>query len=385
MKQNDGIAPTAGDYVTRTDDANRPIPHICFKVPTGGGKTLLAASALERLQRQRGLTLWIVPTRAIYAQTKRALWDKEHAYRKMLERASAGKVKMLEKDDPFNRDDIANYLCVMLLMLPAANRQKGKEFLRMFKDTGKYPSFFPDSDDTSGDARMRNEYPDLECHEKTGLVKQSLFNVFKMLRPVVILDEAHKAYGASTRKANEEFARSINRLDPQMIIELSATPNCGISNLIVDIDGTALKKEEMIKLPVQVKSNFRKNAETTSWRDDWQYTLQQAVDELQRLNEAAEALENTTNRYIRPIAVVRVERTGKDQRDGERIHATDVRDYLTHLGIPKEAIRVKSAEYDELGEVKTCYLIPLTGPLDHHKIRTHGRLGLPVCLPVGNA
>ena len=348
LKQSDDVAPTAGDYVTRTDDAKRPIPHVCFKVPTGGGKTLLAASALERLHRQRGLTLWIVPTRAIYTQTKTALWDKEHPYRKMLERASAGKVKMLEKDDPFNRDDIANHLCVMLLMLPAANRQKGKEFLRMFKDTGKYPSFFPDSDDTSGDDRMRNEYCDLERHEKTGLVKQSLFNVFKTLRPVVILDEAHKAYGASKREANEEFARSINRLAPRMVIELSATPNRGISNLLVDIDGTALKQEEMIKLPVQVKSNFRKNAETTSWRDDWQYTLQQAVDELERLNNEAEALENTTNRYIRPIAVVRVERTGADQQDGERIHAEDARAYLTRLGIPPEAIRVKSAENDEL-------------------------------------
>ncbi len=348
LKQSNGVAPTAGDYVPRTDEAKRPIPHVCFKVPTGGGKTLLAASALERLHRQRGLTLWIVPTKAIYAQTKKALWDKEHPYRKMLERASAGSVKMLEKDDPFNRDDTANYLCVMLLMLPAANRQKGKEFLRMFKDTGKYPSFFPDSDDAFGDARMRNEYPDLECHKNTGFVMQSLFNVFKMLRPVVILDEAHKAYGASKRETNEEFARSINRLDPRMVIELSATPNRGISNLLVDIDGTALKKEEMIKLPVQVKSNFRKNAETTSWRDDWQYTLQQAVDELERLNNEAEALENTTDRYIRPIAVARVERTGKDQQDGERIHAEDVRKYLTHLGVPPEAIRVKSAENDEL-------------------------------------
>ena len=348
LKQNGDVAPTAGDYVPRTDDAKRPIPHVCFKVPTGGGKTLLAASALERLHRQRGLTLWIVPTKAIYAQTKAALWNKEHPYRKMLERASAGQVKVLEKDDAFNRDDIANYLCVMLLMLPAANRQKGKEFLRMFKDTGKYPSFFPDSDDIFGDARMRNEYPDLECHKNTGLVMQSLFNVFKTLRPVVILDEAHKAYGARKREANEEFARSINRLDPQMIIELSATPNRGISNLLVDIDGTALKKEEMIKLPVQVKSNFRKNAKNVSWRDDWQYTLQQAVDELERLNSEAEALESSTDRYIRPIAVVRVERTGKDQQDSEHIHAEDVRTYLTRLGVPPEAIRVKSAENDEL-------------------------------------
>ena len=348
LKQIGGVAPTAGDYITRTDGANRPIPHVCFKVPTGGGKTLLAASALERLHRQCGLTLWIVPTRAIYTQTKAALWDKEHPYRKMLERASAGRVKMLEKDDPFNRDDIANYLCVMLLMLPAANRQKGKEFLRMFKDTGKYPSFYPDSDDLLGDTRMQNEYPDLECHKKTGLVMQSLFNVFKMLRPVVVLDEAHKAYGASKRESNEEFARAINRLNPRTVIELSATPNHGISNLLVDIDGTDLKKEEMIKLPVQVKSAFRKNAGSTTWRDDWQYTLQQSVDELNRLENEANVLENTTDRYIRPIAVVRVERTGKDQRDGERIHADDARDYLERLGVPREAIRVKSAENDEL-------------------------------------
>ena len=348
LKQIGGVAPTAGDYITRTDDANRPIPHICFKVPTGGGKTLLAASALERLHRQRGLTLWIVPTKAIYAQTKAALWDKQHPYRKMLERASAGQVKMLEKDNAFNRDDIANYLCVMLLMLPSANRQKGKEFLRMFKDTGKYPSFFPDSDDIFGHTRMQNEYPDLECHKKTKLVMQSLFNVFKMLHPVVVLDEAHKAYGASKTESNQEFARSINRLNPRTVIELSATPNHGISNLLVDIDGTDLKKEEMIKLPVQVKSAFRKNAGSTTWRDDWQYTLQQAVDELNRLDNEAKALENTTDRYIRPIAVVRVERTGSDQRGQEQIHAEDARDYLKRLGVPREAIRVKSAENDEL-------------------------------------
>ena len=55
----------AEEYVNRTDDANRPIPHLCFKVPTGGGKTFLATAALERLHRQTGLTLWIVPSKAI--------------------------------------------------------------------------------------------------------------------------------------------------------------------------------------------------------------------------------------------------------------------------------------------------------------------------------
>ena len=142
-----GVGETAGAYVSRSDDAGRPIPHICFKVPTGGGKTLLAAAALGRLRQQSGLILWIMPTRAIYQQTEKALKDREHPYRQMLELGCSGRVKLLEKDDPFTAADIANYLCIMLLMLPAANRQRGREFLRMFRDSGRYPTLFPDSDD----------------------------------------------------------------------------------------------------------------------------------------------------------------------------------------------------------------------------------------------
>ena len=341
LKKSGEVVATAGEYVNRTDGADRPIPHICFKVPTGGGKTLLAAAALERLHRQTGLTLWIVPSKAIYEQTKASLWNREHPYRQMLERASAGRVKMLEKDDTFNSDDVANYLCVMLLMLPATNRQKGKEFLRMFKNSGRYPSLFPDGDDLLSDGRMMETYPDLECNVEGGTIKHSLFNVFKILRPVVVLDEAHKAYGAKKKEANEEFARSINRLNPQLVIELSATPNRGISNLLVDIEGPDLKKEEMIKLPVQVTSF--PNAE-------WRSTLGQAAEELDRLEVEARSLEHSTGRYIRPIAVVRVERTGNDQRDSEHIHAEDVREYLTqNLHVPSNAVRVKSATNDELG------------------------------------
>ena len=188
---------------------------------------------------------------------------------------------------------------------------------------------------------MMETYPDLECNFEGGTIKHSLFNVFKILRPVVVLDEAHKAYGSRSREANEEFAQSISRLNPQLVIELSATPNRGISNLLVDIEGPDLKKEEMIKLPVQVTSF--PNAE-------WTLTLGQAVEELEKLDAEARNLEHSTGRYIRPIAVVRVERTGKDQRDSEHIHAEDVREYLTqNLNLPSDTIRVKSAENDELG------------------------------------
>ncbi len=341
LRNAGGVAQTAGAYVDRTDDAGRPIPHACFKVPTGGGKTLLAATALQKLHRQTGLTLWITPTRAIYEQTKAALKNREHPYRQMLDWYSGERVKLLEKETPFTRSDVDNYMCIMLLMLPAANRQRGREFLRMFRDSGRYPTLFPDSDNALGDAELLQDHPDLELTSPDGPVKHSLFNVFKMLRPVVVLDEAHKAYGAASADANREFVRSVNRLDPRMVIELSATPNRGISNLLVDITGQELKNEEMIKLPVQV---------TSYPTAEWQVTLSEARDELERLSTEAESLQHSEGRYIRPIAVVRVERTGRDQRDNDHVHAEDVREYLTqNLGVPAEAVAVKSSERDDLG------------------------------------
>lgn len=335
-----GVAESAGAYVNRTAGAGYSIPHVCFKVPTGGGKTLLAAAALERLNRPTGLVLWIVPTKAIYQQTKDALWNRGHPYRQMLMRASGGRVNPLEKKDTFTAADIENYLCVMLLMLPAANRERNKEFLRVNRDSGNYHSLFPDRDDFLGDARLLSEFPDLDQTSTDGTVKHSLSNVFKMLRPIIVLDEAHKAYGRQ-KEANEEFVRSVNRLNPSLVIELSATPNRSVSNLLVDISGVDLKNEEMIKLPVRV----------TSFREaDWQYTLGQAHDELERLETEARSLEQSTGRYIRPVAVVRAEYTGKDQQKVGRVHAEDVRKYLVqNLGVPAESVRVKSAEKDELG------------------------------------
>ena len=162
--------------------------------------------------------------------------------------------------------------------------------------------------------------------------------MFKILRPVIILDEAHKAYGRP--EVAKDFAAAINRLNPRLVLEFSATPNKNISNLLVDISGLELKDEEMIKLPVQV---------TSFMRTDWQYTLTQAKDELDRLSDEAQSLQHREGRYIRPIAVVRVERTGKDQRDGLRVHAEDVREFLIRqLGVPVAEIRVKSSYTDEL-------------------------------------
>ena len=196
------------DYIPRTATSGEPVPHVCLKVPTGGGKTLLGVAALERIKQDTGFVLWIVPTRAIYDQTLKAFRTREHPYRQMLERISGGKVKLLQKDDRFTRQDVASRLCVMLLMLPSANRQKGKDFLKIFRDSGGYTSFFPEQDDLTANRELAEHHPDLEKNSSGAWVKQSLINVLKLVRPTVILDEAHKAYGPNDRN-NREFVKSV--------------------------------------------------------------------------------------------------------------------------------------------------------------------------------
>ncbi|MGH8759844.1 MAG: nucleotidyltransferase family protein, partial [Burkholderiales bacterium] len=53
-------------HSSRFDGADRAIPNVCLKIPTGGGKTLLAAASVGQvfssyLNRHTGLVLWIVP------------------------------------------------------------------------------------------------------------------------------------------------------------------------------------------------------------------------------------------------------------------------------------------------------------------------------------
>jgi len=124
---------------------------------------------------------------------------------------------------------------------------------------------------------------------------------------------------------------------------LTATPNAKhlVSNVLVDVSGVDLKNEQMIKLPINIS-----NAAKTDWQD----TLTRAHNKLQELEKKAGKLQETDGRYIRPIMVVRVERTGKDKRDGKKIHALDAKDFLMNrLSIKEEQIRIKTSERDEIG------------------------------------
>jgi len=199
-------------YARRKDSRGRIVPHVCMKLPTGGGKTLLGVAAVERMRPRAGLVLWIMPSRAIHKQTLSAFAHRMHPYRQWLERACGGKVKLLRKRDGFSLSDVESYLCVMPVMLQAADR-KG-EFLKIFRDTGKYPGFFPEPDDAKANDAMLAEHPDLHTVDSGAgrAVKHSLFNALKIARPIIVLDEAHNAYSAENRPADYRVGRGAQRL-----------------------------------------------------------------------------------------------------------------------------------------------------------------------------
>lgn len=353
LKDEDGSEQVA-DYLRRLDGLQRSIPNVTLKVPTGGGKTLLATASVEMIQvdffrRQTGFILWVVPSDAIYKQTWKQLANREHPYRQMLERASGGRVKMLEKGDAFTKQDAESYLCVMLLMLPSAARQS-KETLRMFRDSGRFTTFFPVEDDSVANAALLDQVPNLDENDLADMgwaegvvpgcrsVKHSLGNVLRLVRPVVVVDEGHKAYSATARD-------TLNGFNPRFILELSATPNAGgrhACNVLVSVSGTALKDEEMIKLPINVINEDK---------GGWKHTLAEAHQKLKELTEDAGKLQAADGRYIRPIMLVRVERTGKEQRDSGFVHSEDAREYLLEkLGAKPEEIRLKTSEEDTLAD-----------------------------------
>ena len=346
-------------YSARKDGVGNNVPNICLKIPTGGGKTLLAAYAVSHimgkfLQRNHGFVLWIVPNEAIYSQTKKHLSNREHPYRQILDRAAAGRVKLLEKGDSLNRLDVEGQLCVMLLMLQSANRQT-KETLRLFRDRGNVHGFFPASDDIPAQFELLGRIPNLSCYGKRdnmgAIAHESLGNVLRLLRPVVVMDEGHKAYTASAMATLFDF-------NPSFVLELSATPKDRpndrpprYANWLVDIRGADLLSDQMIKLPINVK------VRATS---DWKVCLREALEHLNLLQSRADELRANTSRYIRPILLVQVERTGRDQRESAAIHSEDVREFLLGLGLDQTEVAVKTSEKNELNTPENIDLLSPT-------------------------
>ena len=331
-------------YVPRRNRLNQPTPSVCLKVPTGGGKTLLAAHAVGAINNllrgsNNGLVLWIVPTTQIYRQTLHALRDRAHPYRQVLDLQSGNKTIVIEKDALFTPDDVHEHLVVLLLMLPSASRHN-KETLRLFRDRGGFEQFFPAEDRWQEQAALLRDVPNLDTYAADDslagpVVKSSLGNTLRLLQPLIILDEGHKAYSATAQETLLGF-------NPFFVLELSATPPPG-SNVLVSISGRDVHRAGMIKLDLNLY-----NKASPDWRD----TVLAAHQKRLALEQLAKRFEANHGMYIRPINLIQVERTGQKQRLPGFIHAEDVREFLiTRCNVHPDEIAVKSSEKDEIENI----------------------------------
>ncbi len=151
-----------GQYHERQNSLGEDLPHFCIKVPTGGGKTLLATQALGSIYRTilkdrngAGLVLWVVPSSQIYRDTLRRLRDRHDLYRLMLEHALSRRIEIWEKHEiarlsPVRLRDCLNILVVQL----ASTNRETKEQLKFFRDRGgNIVQHFPPENDMAAHRR----------------------------------------------------------------------------------------------------------------------------------------------------------------------------------------------------------------------------------------
>jgi type III restriction enzyme len=242
---------------------------------------------------------------------------------------------------------------VLLLMLPSANRQN-KETLKIFQDSAGFDAFFPPNDRLPDHQKLLEQFPNLDCFGEQhsffgGQIKTSLGNTLRILQPIIVIDEGHKAYSPNAQD-------TIRNFNPSIIMELSATPPPN-SNVLVSVRGQELNREEMIKLDIHL---------TNKASYDWKDCLRDSVAKRDELHRQALEYQARTGSYIRPICLIQVERTGKDQRgDIHYIHAEDAKNFLIReCSISPDAIAIKSSEKDDIEGIDLfsqdcpiCYII----------------------------
>ncbi len=335
-----------GDYHRRQNAIDGELPNFCLKIPTGGGKTLLATQILGQVYQTilkgrngTGLALWIVPSDQIYKDTLKALRDRRHPYRQSLESAAARRVEIWEKHEIYRMTPgrLRSALNVLIFKLAGANREV-RDQVKFFRDSGgNIVQHFPPENDLAAHKELKERIPNLDTlpeDPKDGefLVQTSIGNLVRLEQPPVILDEGHKATSVLARDTIREF-------NACMVVELSATPPED-ANILVRVSGEELLAEEMIKLPINVS-----NSNQSSWKD----CLVRARDRREELSALAKKHFKKSDRLIRPIVLVQVERTGNDQRVAPFIHSLDVKEHLIQkLGIQEAAIAIKTSSRDDI-------------------------------------
>ncbi len=321
-------------------------PRVVVKVPTGGGKTLLAVETIREYQnlfakRKQGLVVWIVPSETIYSQTVQKLKDKSNALRQLLDQCSGGNTLILEKGQRLTEQDLKENLVVLFVMIQSIARTNGKEALKVFQDSGGYESFFPADNRYDLHKELMQIVPNLDiisgADSAMPQLRTSLGNAIRLTNPLILIDEIHKVFSDNARN-------TINSLNPAMVIGFSATPKAEM-NIVVSITGIELKNEDMVKLDLHI------NPPISSLPNDWKTMLKEIKQQREMLEKKAELFREEEGTYIRPIALLQVERTGKDQRTGEFVHSLDVKEELMELGINADEIAIKTSSQNDIEDI----------------------------------
>ena len=296
------------------------VPNLCFKVPTGGGKTFIACNAVRPIfdalpATKTKAVVWLVPSDAILTQTAKALKDTSHPYRQKIDVDFGGRVEVYTKQEllngqNFNPTAVTEQLSVMVLSYDSF-RGRGKEVLKAYQENSNLAEF----------AKVLGK-PDspIEKADET-----ALFQIINQLNPLVIVDESHHARSELSLEMLENF-------NPCFVLDLTATPKKE-SNIISYVDAVQLKNEHMVKLPVIVYN-----------RDSQSEVLIDAIDLRNKLEEIAGAEYTKTGKYIRPIALFQAQPKGKE----DATTFEKLRDKLVDAGIPAEQIAIRTADVNEL-------------------------------------
>ena len=320
-------------------------PRTTLKVPTGGGKTILAVEAIREFQtlfaeRKTGLIVWIVPKETIYSQTVDRLKDKSHPYRQLLDQASGGKTIIKEKGQKLSLQDIEENLVVLFVMIQSISRTTNKEALKVFQDSGGYDSFFPEDNRYDLQGKWLKEVPNLDTMWTNGDQAQlitSLGNAVRVSKPLIIIDEIHRVFTPTAKE-------TIDNLNPEMVLGLSATPKEGM-NILSTVTGLELKDEEMVKLDLHIRPPV--NASDNNWKG----MISQIIEQRKQLENKAIEYRQNTGEYIRPIALIQVERTGKGQRRGDFVHSEDVMEHLIKMEVNPDEVAIKSSSQNDIENI----------------------------------
>ena len=324
---------------------NRYYPRVNLKIPTGGGKTILAVEAIKEYQtlfaqRKTGLVVWIVPKEIIYKQTVERLRDKGHPYRQLLDQASGGKTIIAEKGQKLSKQDIEENLVILFIMSQSVSRSNSEESLKVFKDSGGFDSFFPEDNRYDLHYQWLEKVPNLDAMWQNGEQAQlitSLGNAVRVSKPFIIIDEFHKVFTPLAKN-------TIDNLNPEFILGLTATPKELMNNLS-KVTGLELKDEEMVKLDLHIIPPVG------NIDNDWKAMLQSITIKRNVLEQKAIEYRQETGQYIRPIALIQCERTGKDQRGNGFVHSEDVKEHLISEGINPSEIAIKSSDKNDIENI----------------------------------